>query len=90
MSRHDHLNRDVMLAGQGAHHIQQGVHDPSLPLGMQVGLDLINQEDDFLRGIGAQELQIAEVFLPRPDEEVSQRDNALIPEDAVTSGTSWP
>ena len=74
MRGHDELHRHPASC-ECLHHRQQRRNDPPLPLGMQVTLHFIDQEDDLLGRLLALPGTSALVLAPGPDQQIGQRRN---------------
>ena len=71
----DELDRDAIFAGEGFHDIEECGHDAPLPLRVQVGFDLIDEEDDLPIWLAPKQLAGVEVLLPEPDQGINQGDD---------------
>ena len=72
----DELHLGAVLAREGVHHLEQRRDDAALPLRVEVALDFVDEEDDLARRGVAPQLGALDVLLPRPGEQVRERDDA--------------
>ncbi len=74
------------LADQLLHYRDEGGDDLPLPLGVEMGFDFIDEEDDLFGGVGTEERGGLFVLFPGPNEQVGQGEDAAHASGGVEDG----